>query len=318
MDNPPAREHVHLLLKVAQMYYDENATQAQIAREIGYSRPTVSRLLTEARQRGIVTITISHPLERLIAIEDALVQKYHLTVARVTDAEAGTPISEAVGEEAAQLLVAYGGHDKVIALSNGRAVAAVVRNMPRRHWARSCVAQMIGSVGRGLVVEDSPSICRILADRIGGNYAQMPVPLMLESAALAEALQREPQVAAALQLAAHADVALVGVGAVDDTAVGGPILQPYITEEMAQEIRAMEPVGHICGHHFDARGRHIHTPICDRMIALDPAKLRDVPVVIGVAWDLSKVAALRGAIAGGYINALVTDGRTAQALLDED
>ncbi|QOX81861.1 helix-turn-helix domain-containing protein [Nanchangia anserum] len=309
---------MHLLLKVAQMYYDEGATQAQIAREVGYSRPTISRLLTEARQRGIVTITISHPLERLIALEDALVDLYGLKAARVTDSEAGIPISESVGREAAQLLIGYGGHDKVIALSNGRSVAAVVRNMPRRHWARACVAQMIGSIGRGLTVEDSPAICRILADRIGGNYAQMPVPLMLESAALAGALQSEPQVAAALQLAAHADVALVGVGAVDASGVGGPILQPYITDEMAAEILALGAIGHICGHHFDARGRHIHTALCDRMIALDPLKLRDVPIVIGVAWEPAKARALKAAMAGGYLNTLVVDRETAELLLDED
>lgn len=309
------REHLHLLLQVARLYYDEGATQSEISKAVGYSRPTVSRLLAEARERGIVTITISHPLERLISMEDALRDRFNLLAARVTEVEPGAPLSLAVGKEAAELLSLYGGANKVIALSNGRSVAAVVRQMRHHDWPGACVAQMIGSVGNGLVVEDSPAICRTLADRIGAEYAQMPVPLMLESAQVAHAMHREPQVVAALQLAAHADVALVGVGAVNADGYGGPIMEPYITPQIAAQVRATTAVGHICGHHFDARGNHVHTALCDRMIALDPARLRDIPISIGVAWGQNKVEALRAAIRGRYLNALVTDRTTAEALL---
>ncbi|MDU0967638.1 MAG: sugar-binding domain-containing protein [Actinomycetaceae bacterium] len=314
----PDRAHVHLLLRVSQLYYEDGLNQAAIAREVGYSRPTISRLLTEARERGIVTITISHPLQRLIDLEDQLVNRFGLLHARVSEVEPSDDPATVIGGEAADLLASLGRPGTIIALSNGRSIAAAVKCMEPRHWAGSCIAQMIGSVGNGLVVEDSPRVCRMLADRVGADYANMPVPLMLESASLARAMRHEPQVAAALQLAARADIALVGVGAVDDSGVGGPILQPYIDDEMAKAIRAKGAVGHICGHHFDAQGNHIHTSLCDRMIALDPARLRDLPCVIGVAWGEKKVAALRAAIAGRYINTLVTDKATAQALLEDD
>ena len=77
------RERVNLLLKVARMYYEEGATQAQIAKQVGYSRPTVSRLLTEAREEGVVHIRITHPLERSMSIEKALAQKFGLAGARI-------------------------------------------------------------------------------------------------------------------------------------------------------------------------------------------------------------------------------------------
>ncbi len=46
-------ERAQLLANIANMYYEQHMTQAEIAREIGYSRSAVSRLLLEAHQRGI-------------------------------------------------------------------------------------------------------------------------------------------------------------------------------------------------------------------------------------------------------------------------
>ncbi|MFZ3481379.1 winged helix-turn-helix transcriptional regulator [Bifidobacterium adolescentis] len=57
------------------MYYDEGLNQSQIAGEVGYSRSSVSRMLTEARETGIVQITIGHPLQRLQSLEENLRNK---------------------------------------------------------------------------------------------------------------------------------------------------------------------------------------------------------------------------------------------------
>lgn len=67
----------------------------------------------------------------------------------------------------------------------------------------------------------------------------------------------------------------MGVGAVTEDSIGGPILKTLVTADEA----------------------------------------RDIPTVIGIAWGKEKVAALHSAILGGYINSLVTDHDTAQLLL---
>ena len=56
------RNRASLLLEVSRLYWEENLGQADIARRTGYSRPTVSRMLTEARRVGIVTVTVAHPI----------------------------------------------------------------------------------------------------------------------------------------------------------------------------------------------------------------------------------------------------------------
>lgn len=77
------RQHIEKLIRVSQMYYDEGLNQSQIAGEVGYSRSSVSRMLTEARETGIVQITIGHPLQRLQSLEENLRNKYGLKTVRV-------------------------------------------------------------------------------------------------------------------------------------------------------------------------------------------------------------------------------------------
>ena len=56
----PADKRIERLTQVARMYYEQNMNQSEIARALGVSRPLVSVLLSEARECGIVTITINN------------------------------------------------------------------------------------------------------------------------------------------------------------------------------------------------------------------------------------------------------------------
>ena len=113
------REHIQTLLTVARRYWLEQVTQAEIAAEIGYSRSMVSRLLDEARRRGIITFTVQHPLERAIELEDDLTRTFGLACARVALSSNDSATDE-VSRMAADLVRTYMHPDSVIALSNGR------------------------------------------------------------------------------------------------------------------------------------------------------------------------------------------------------
>ena len=172
------RERASLLLEVAHLYWDENLDQATIASKMGYSRPTVSRMLSEARRHGVVTVTVSHPIERLMALEEQLAQAFGLKEARVAEDRAdgvtgpGTEVAQVCGD----LLLEHCGPRSVIAVSNGRAVGAVVHHLPERVWPESTAVAMLGSAGESFHLEDGPDICRNLALRLGGHYRSLPVP----------------------------------------------------------------------------------------------------------------------------------------------
>ncbi|PLS28971.1 sugar-binding transcriptional regulator [Bifidobacterium parmae] len=309
-----SRSHIDLMLKVARAYYLDDRTQSEIAKEIGYSRPTVSRLLKEARETGIVHISIGHALERMRRLEDGLRERYGLRHARVAEVSPGEDPKLIVPRYAAALFAETCAPDSLITVSNGNAVAATVREIPVCDWPKANVAQMIGALSPDNPMTDSPDICRMLAQRIGGSFTTLPVPMILSSAQLADAMRREPQIATTLALGGGADVAIVGVGAVT-TIRSGHIFDAYIDQRKAAELYHRGVVGHICGHHIDAEGRHVRTDLCDRTISIDIERLKRIPLVIGVAWGPVKMPAIRACMVGGLISALVTDQATAEMLL---
>lgn len=323
------RARATLLLHVARLYWQEGLSQDDIAARTRYSRATVSRMLAEARKVGIVTVTVAHPVERLMNLEKQLISAFGLSQARVAeDVESPTEpaapeaeptsggVSRALARAAGELLVANCGPRSVVAVSNGQAVGAVAHELPERTWSASTTVAMLGSAGDVLGNEDGPDICRNIALRLGGHVRTLPVPLVFDSARIAQAVRDEDQILATLELAARSDVALTGIGAVGPQGQGvSPLLRRWMTPAVVRECRERGAVAHVVGHHLDARGRHVRTSICERTLCLDPARLREIPLVIGVAAGSHKAAAILAALRGGYLSALVTDETTAQAVL---
>ncbi|MHB9857110.1 sugar-binding transcriptional regulator [Streptomyces sp. YIM S03343] len=309
------RQRVALLLKVARMYYEANATQAEIAKELGWSRPTVSRMLRECRELGIVRIEVGHVLERAGYLEERLMEKFSLSAVRVVGARSSAALMEQTGRVAASYLSSVLRDDMVIGVSNGRSLAALVSQMPHSRHFGTCVAQIIGSLGPDNPMIDGPTICRRLANAIGGTYRALPAPLIVGDASTCAALQRERVISATLTMGTAADIAVVGIGTTASPD-SGHIFEGWISDEDARRIRKSGAVGHLCAQFYDAAGQIVPTEFSDRTIGIGAAALRNIPLVIAVAPGRERARAILGALRGGYLDVLVTDEHTAGAVLD--
>lgn len=219
------------------MYFLEDLAQAEIAERVGYSRPTVSRLLTEAKERGMVRIEVGHPIEQSLELERRLTAEFGLDVAVVAHSESTRAVARPAARLCAETIAQLGNAQAIVALSNGTSVAAVVDAMPQQNWRFSNVVQMVGSLARvGTDMLDSPALCRRMAGRLGGTYRPMPVPIVVDSPSAARALRQEELVLTTLELAARSDIAVTGVGAVGPRGNPGSILQPFVGESNASEL----------------------------------------------------------------------------------
>ena len=121
-------EQVHALVRAARMYYEENLPQDEIAGGLNKSRPTVSRMLAAARERGIVHIEIKVPLDRVEDLEQALVERFGLTECRVVAAPSGVSGSvDHLGRAAADYLQLILQDGMTLGVSYGRALAATAK-----------------------------------------------------------------------------------------------------------------------------------------------------------------------------------------------
>jgi DNA-binding transcriptional regulator LsrR (DeoR family) len=156
-----------------------------------------------------------------------------------------------------------------------------------------------------------------IADRFG--LSRVKVSRLLREARedkiIHDALATDPQVADTLELAARADVALVGIGAFESDST---LLSSgnTLTAKEIKELRAKGVQGDIALQFFDADGRRVDHPINDRIVGTDLERIKRIGRVIAVAGGAEKRSAIRAALRGRLIRVLVTDDQTAKWLLE--
>lgn len=307
------RERSILLLEVARQYYDYGMSQASIAEATGYSRPTVGRLLAEARESGIVHIQVTHPLERVLELEATIRNRFgidHIHVARpnVTQRDGIVEVAQAV----AGLLEAVAEPEMSIGFSNGRIHTELLSWFRPRRDLQASVVQLVGGVGEPGRLIDTPELCRQLAQLVGGVASTLPGPLIAQSVRVAHDIRKAPEVARTLARAAEVEIAVIGIGA--GFRQPASMFHGVLTPEAVRTLHRRGAVGHILGRFVDPMGEPISTDLEDRVIALELASLRRIPLVLAVAAGAQKAPAIAAALRGGYVGALVIDVSAAQAL----
>jgi DNA-binding transcriptional regulator LsrR (DeoR family) len=305
----------HLLYKIAKAYYEDGLTQDQIGKRFGLSRIKVSRLLQQARDTRVVQITITPPVGSFADLERRLEEVYGLDEVVVVEApvEDQAAIVHFLGQAAALYLTRCLNDGDVLDLSWGSTLRATVDAMTPQNLPGVRVVQMLGGLGRVESEVYGADLALRLAQALGAKVRLLPSPGIVASKLVRDALMQDVNIAETLELAAYADVALVGIGSPtpDSVVIQSGILS---ADELAG-LRAAGAVGDIALRFFDATGRAVDHPLNERIVGLDLAQIRHIPRVIGVAGGPDKFAVIHGAVRGRLVDVLITDARTAQALL---
>lgn len=308
-----------LLSEVATLYYEDELTQGEISRELGISRSNISRLLAEAREKGVVEIRINYPWETSPSLQADLVDRFTLHMARILKADRMDykRTLRGLGALAARYLEGILRDGSTLAIGWGTAVHEVVSALMPAKRSGTSVVQMIGAVGSGDPLIDGPELARWLAEILDGRYRYLHAPLIVEDAAVREALLRERSIRETLELAKRADIALVGIGSVAPS-ISSLIRAGYLNREELKAIREQGAVGDICARQFDIHGNVLDIQFNKRVVGIDIESLKKIKQVIGVAGGILKAPAILGALRGGLIDVLITDEKAAQEVLRMD
>lgn len=308
---------IDLLTDIATRFYLRGDSQIDIARELGLDPSTVSRHLKRARSEGIVHIEIRPPRREDIDLGLQVAARHGLAraiVAPTTPADDPGGAVDAVGAVAAEHLDGILGSGTRLGISWGRTLASVIRHLRPGSVANLRVSQLAGGVN-----DPTPGIQGAdLIRRVSELYPQTRVhylhaPAIVGSAAIHAAIVSDPTVVSALAAASCSQVALVGVGQLTRDATlyrGG-----HVSRDDWKALIDAGAVGNLNTRFFDETGRPV-PELEDRTVAISWAEMRAIPNVVAVAVGLDKVAAIAGALATGVIDSLVTDERTARALLE--
>ncbi|GIK71433.1 MAG: transcriptional regulator [Chloroflexota bacterium] len=308
---------IDLLSLTAKLYYQDNLDQNAIANIIGVSRSTVSRLLARARDIGIVTISINHYAPRNLEVEEALCKYLGLQRAIVvrTFAEGNIlNIRRTVGYIAAQAISEIIPNDSVVGTAGGRTIYDLVRYMqPRKTPSSAMVVQLMGNIGPRVGQIDAIEIAHTLAAKLGGVFYTMSAPVFAHDIQTRDLFLASPQVQELLRLFDRLQVALVGIGVLENSAfVERQILSP----ENAHELRLKGVVGEICGRFFDIDGSEVDTPYRDQVVGVSLERLIATKEVIAVTNGADRAEAICAAVRGGIVKGLVIDETGANAILE--
>lgn len=314
----PTSRDPDILVAAARLYYLQGRSQAQVAEALETSRSNVSRMLTEAQRQGIVEIRINDPAGRQHELEDELRAAFGLRDVRVAHGRtgAGMRLADQVGAQAARLLLDNLKDSMTVALSWGTALQSMVyatTSDQGHHGVKLC--QLVGGLSSVRNEISGQDLVRELAVRLGADYRFLHAPATLESAASRDALLAEPSIAAALQDASRADLAIVGIGTPSHGSSEAVLDSLGLTGKERKAFWQVEPVGDIAARYFTAAGQPVHGPVEDRVLAITLADLISIPNVIGVASGRAKTPGVLGALRGRLVDSLVCDESLARSVL---
>jgi DNA-binding transcriptional regulator LsrR (DeoR family) len=307
-----------LLAEVARLYYQEELSQDQIAQRTGVSRSSISRMLKEARDRGIVEIRVHHPFQTSPQVETALKRRLGLTECLVLSCGPAESADEGnvalrVGALAARFLADSVPNGSILGVGWGSMVDSVVRSGYFANKRDMTVVQIQGGVGGATQDIDGARIVNSLARSLGAKAAYLNAPMVVADAAVRTGLLRDQHIRQTLDLGRRADALLVGVGAVSRQS--GLYRAGYLNDADLLYIEGEGAVGDICGHYFRADGSPCALEIDDRTVALPAEAMAKAPLRVGVSTGAAKALPNIGASRSGLINVLVTDQQAAEAML---
>lgn len=294
----------------ADLYYNGDFTQDDVASYLGISRPWVSRLLKRARALKVVTIHVEPPSRRPVPLENALA--HALGVERCLVASSG--IDETARLAASHLAAILRDND-ILGLAWGRTLAKTVEAFePLVAGPRGirCVA-LIGGTSVVRPEIDADRLVPMLAAKVGALPHVLNAPAFVENGRVRSLLMNEPGIRATLALAERATVTLMCIGGLGSSTIHE---LGTLSDREFSGLRDRAAVGDVCQWFIDASGALVHPSPAQRMISADLAKIKTTARErIAIVAGEDRVPAILAAARGGWFSTLVTDLSTARALL---
>ena len=311
-----ADEKISRLVEVAKLYYQLDYSQQDIAKKLGISRPTVSRLLMQAVQEGVVHIKICDPAEdvqELAAQVKELFQLKHCIVAPIPEYE-DELIKDKLGEVSAGYLNDIVQSGDTIGITWGTTLFQLVKNLQPKNVKDVTVVQLNGGVSYSESNTYASEIINGLANAFHTTPHFLPVPAVVDHIVVKQAIIADRHVNKILELGKQANIAIFTVGEPGENST--LMHAGYFLDNDVEILRSNNTVGDICSRFIDIDGRISHEALNDRTIGIELSHLAEKEFGILIAGGNSKIDGIFGALKGKHANVLITDQYTAKALLD--
>lgn len=308
------KEKDKLSIEVAELYYQLNYSQQHIANKLDLSRPTVSRLLQHAKDKGYVQIKVSDPFMDLETLEKQLASKYQLKDVSIafSPTDEYSSIKHYISIKAAEYLNEVVTDGTIIGVSWGSTIYEVAQHLQKRPLKGVEVVQLKGGISFSSVKSFAWETLSLFANAFQTLPKYLPLPLVFDNPIISEMVKHDRHIKNIMEFGKEAQVAIFTVGSVNDDTLLFRL--GYFSEEEKKLLKE-KSVGDVCSRFIDNNGQICDENINSRTVSIDLEELCKKDRSILVAGGVQKVAAIHAALSAGYANVLITDQHTAKALL---
>ncbi|MDR2255836.1 MAG: sugar-binding transcriptional regulator [Arthrobacter sp.] len=306
-----------MLLSIAKGYYEEQRTMDSLARDWGVSRSTVSRALSEARERGIVEIRLHDPTHGVRDLAHLLSARHGVRFTVVPTIVGDSPEQELdrVASVAASVVAHLVRPNSVVGLAWGTTVRALSQRLGRHPMNGLTFVQLNGAGSPTSTGEDyAASILRRFADAYDGSLQSFPVPAFFDDPAARELLWRERSISRIVNLQRKMHLMIAGIGSLNATVTSHLYDGDFLDEEDYRLIEQEGVVGDIATRFFRADGTHDGIALNARSTGPTFDTLSTVPLRLGVVHGRGKVPGLLGALRADLFTHVVVDETAARSL----
>lgn len=303
-----------MMLKAALYYYEEEITQSEIARLLKISRPTVAALLQEAKDKGIVKITIQHSQLRTIKLQERLIKKYQLRNVKIASAtkEEAHSLKTAAGKLCVELIEPLLPSIQRLGIGWGTTLFEYVQQANYLHLEALKIVPLIGGNGLASVRFHSNHLAFVLSQKYHCEVSYFYAPAITDTQAIKDTLIETNLIKEVMEEGRQVDVAVLGVGDPIHSSTYEKL--DYISEEDTALMIKEGIIGDIGGTFFRTNGEPLEEGIAQRMLGIDLADIKEIERVVVVATGKEKAISIQTLLELGCITDLIIDEEIAQLL----
>lgn len=312
------RYDMQMMVQVAKMYYMEGLTQEKIAKHLGISRSSISMILSEAKDFGIVEITVKDPKNNVQTVADKFIAKFSLKNCLVVPTAIDTPnlITKIVASQGADLAQEVLNSHTTVGIAWGSTCYEFMMSFVNKGKLNDInVVPLIGGTSRISSEYQLNEMVRMFAEKLEG------VPSFIYAPAIAETIEDRDLYMQSLSMKSivekwnNMDAAVVSAGAPPEFYISNLVNEPE-TMKPVYEADRNKVVGDISARRINIHGEFLDNDYNARVMGICEPSLRKIDNVICIAAGKAKILSIIGALRTGVVDYFVTDESTARSVLE--
>lgn len=322
MEKEVYSQSICLMNEVVELYHMSSLNMLEIANELSISKSTVSRILKQANQCGIMELKIKEPYLECMELQKELLEKYPIkkiyVVPIAEEKNDALAIKKSVAKEGARYLQRILSNNQMLGLAWGGTMHHMIQYLNPCRKKNTGIITMHGDLTECGDEYNVRNLVRRAAMAFGGKKYILEVSGYAKDEEMAWKIRRHKSYREFVKYFEEISISVTGAGAWKPFTIStlSPSKFGYISDREFQELERKNVTADFLLHFIDEDGNEIDSEIKKRTISIDLELYKQIPHKIVLLSGTGKVYAAKGILKGGYADILFLDYYLAKELHD--